>query len=91
MTWRTLKPAKDLDFRCDLCGKPADTLHFVPWVGQTEKVVFACPTHDAGGYWVELARWFDPAQAFPQHIADKDGGLESVALLEARIEELRRL
>lgn len=93
VTWRTTKPDKDLDYRCDLCGKPADTLHFIPWVGglKTEKVVFACWQHYPGGYWMELSRWFDPSERFPEHVAGKDGGEESLAMLAARLDELRRL
>jgi hypothetical protein len=94
VTWRTTKRDGDaLDIRCDLCRKPATTVHWVPWVSglKPEKVLFACVDHDPGGYWVDLSRWFDPKDSFPAHIAAKEHGDEAVAMLESRLDELRRL
>lgn len=90
-TWRTTKSTSELDFRCDHCGEKANTLHFVPWVGglDTEEVLFACPKHDPGGYWVTFTRWFDPREDFPHHVWQKQGGPEALALLEQRIDQLR--
>lgn len=91
-TWRVTTDDKDLNYRCDLCGKPADTVHFVKWITKCEEVLFACPDHDAGGYWTTLKRWFDPKERFPEHIADKGPeGLDALALLAERIDSLRKV
>lgn len=91
--WRTTKQDSELDIRCDLCRKPADTIHWVPWVGgrAPEKVLFACPDHDPGGYWLDLKRWFNPSERLQEHVAKKAKGDIAIALYEARINELRRL
>jgi hypothetical protein len=54
--WRRTRLTRDL-IRCDLCGKKADTVHFLtdgqyPGTGGADdqiEAVFACPDHDAGG------------------------------------------
>jgi hypothetical protein len=93
--WTTTTPAKDLDYRCDLCGEPADALHFVPWVMDCEEVLFSCSKHDAGGYWVEFKHWFDPEERFPRHVAQKGerddpgNGGHALFLLGVRQDALR--
>jgi hypothetical protein len=84
--------------RCDLCGKKADTVHFLtdgqyPGTGGADDqvgAVFACPDHDAGGYHVELARWFDPQEGLPEHIAEKTWGQAALAAVDRRIDQIRR-
>lgn len=90
VTWRTTKPDKELDYRCDHCGEKANTIHFVPWAGNAEHCLFACPEHDPGGYWTYLDRWLDPEEDFIQHVLDKDGGDEAIVLWDQRVDALRR-
>ncbi len=91
MTWRTTKHDRDLDYRCDLCGKAADTIHFLPGVTGCEEVLFACRDHDPGGYWVAIKEWFDGEERWVEHVMAKGGGWRSLGLLAARIDALRRL
>jgi hypothetical protein len=76
---------------CDRCGQPATTAHFVPWVNDAERVEFACPDCDPDGYWFEV----DNHTGLPtdrdalHHIAEKRDGAYAVALLCARVAELR--
>lgn len=90
VTWRSTTPDEKLDYRCDLCGAPADTLHFVPGVCGTREVLFACPKHDAGGYWIHLKRWFDPKERFVEHVMKKQNSEAGLVLLADRIDELHR-
>ena len=103
--WRVTREveAKDLHCdHCDHCGKPADSIHFVPWVVDCKKVLFVCPDHDPipEGYWVEVARWFgEPRadwyehignkQAGPDHDWKRDGGY-ALALLADRFFDIQR-
>lgn len=89
-TWTTTLPDAELPFACDRCGKPADTVHFVPWVTTCEEVLFACPGHDAGGYWVRLAELFRKPERWADHIGRKRGGATALALLDARLYALRQ-
>lgn len=79
---------------CDLCGKPANTVHFVPWVDRVGEVVFACRRHDAQGYWTELTRldsgppdWRNPSRKYTMrdHIATKEGGAYALKRLDERL------
>lgn len=96
-TWMATTAERDLDYRCDFCGEKADALHFVPWIGPegtrtaTREVLFSCPEHDAGGYWVALSRWFDPRERFDEHVERKAGGLEALALYSERVYRMRLL
>jgi hypothetical protein len=75
------------DLHCDLCGAPADTLHFVPWVTRCEQVIFACPAHCPvpEGYWVELRRWFGKNDIdWREHITEKQNGWKALCVLDAR-------
>jgi hypothetical protein len=92
-TWRTTKPDRELDFRCDCpgCDKPANTVHFLPWVTECEEVAFACTDHDPGGYWTEISTFWDPSERFPDHVAKKVGGDRALALLADRVDVLRRV
>ena len=94
ITWRSTAPTKDLDFRCDVdgCDAKANTIHFVPYVDEdVEACVFGCPDHDAGGYWTELTRWFDPKEKFIDHILQKHLGHRAIGLYEQRVDQLRIL
>lgn len=66
---------------CDECGKPANTVHFVPWAtnADCERCVFCCPDHDADGYWLPVPMK-EPSLA---HLAGK--GWKAVALLAERM------
>src|SRR5215211_7563944 len=86
---------------CTVCGRRADTLHVLPWVvprplrGE-QRVEFACPHHDPGGYWFPVREYFDgppdwrdPTRRYTirDHILDtKRLGRETVALIDAAIE-----
>jgi hypothetical protein len=93
VVWRELRPLSAELFRCDLCGDPADTLHLWPWCDRRcEAVLFACPRHDAGGYWLRLDEFLDERDEWTRHLADKvdprdpePGGL---GLLLRRLDEL---
>ncbi len=88
-TWRSTKPDSKLDYRCDLCGEPANTIHFVPWSGQCDEVLFACPDHDPGGYWLDLDRfWTNEMQDHLFH--DWERSERQIGLLGARVDEARR-
>jgi hypothetical protein len=74
--WRVTREVEKQDIRCDLCGAPADTLHFVPYVIECEQVIFACPGHAPvpEGYWLDLDRWFGPeGEQLHDHVARKGG------------------
>lgn len=95
--WRRTDLTREL-IRCDLCGKKADTVHFLtdgdyPGKGGKDdqvKAVFACPQHDAGGYHVELDRWFNPKERFPQHIGEKSWGEAALAAVNGRFSQILR-
>jgi len=84
------------DLKCDGCGKPADTIHFLDASdgsypkGGSVTVKFACPDHDFGDYWVELKRFVDPKERFPNHVAEKNWGLHGLAALRDRLYEIER-
>lgn len=96
-TWRRTELTRDL-IRCDLCGKKADTVHFVtdgqyPGTGQNDdrvEAVFACPQHDAGEYHVELDRWFDSKEGMPEHIGEKTWGRAALAAIDSRFNQMMR-
>jgi hypothetical protein len=98
--WRRTKLTRDL-IRCDLCGEKADTIHFVTdgdYPGSDGRddqveVVFGCPKHDAGGYHIELKRWFNPEEGVREHIDQKTRGQAGVAAADRRFDRLlgRRL
>lgn len=86
VAWRVTRLGKD-DFKCDLCGQRGDTFHFVPGISSPDcEVVFACPRHDAGGYWVRLVEWFDKSEFWDKHIAEKYGGREALRKLDERFD-----
>jgi hypothetical protein len=94
--WRRTELTRDL-IRCDLCGEKADTVHFLtdgqyPATGgnnENVEAVFACPQHDAGGYHVELDRWFSK-EAIPNHIAQKTWGRAALAAIDGRFDQILR-
>lgn len=77
---------------CDLCGAKADTVHFVPYIIGCHDVLFACPPHDPGGYWLTTADFDDgppdfrdPSRLYTSRshiLAKNDGWLALVLLLE---------
>jgi hypothetical protein len=95
--WRRTELTRDL-IRCDNCGKKADTVHFLTdgdYPGKGEKnddvqAVFACPKHDAGGYHVELGRWFDPKENFQTHIGQKAWGKAALGAIHTRFDQILR-
>ena len=102
-TWRRTKPDADLDYRCDLCGGLADTVHWLPYVIDATQCLFACPDHDPGGYWMNIDDLFTGPEdwRYPgsgrkytglDHVALKDDrgkGSPAVVLLYDRIEKMR--
>lgn len=94
VVWRTTGEPKVEQYRCDLCGEQADTIHFVPW-GRTkpERALFACPEHDPGGYWLPLKDWVDEAghERWIEHLDRKADGPEALALLFDRMDAMRRI
>ena len=40
------RPVEKKDLHCDHCGKPANSIDFVPYVIDCKKVLFACPDHE---------------------------------------------
>src|SRR4051794_34687040 len=96
-TWRRTELTREL-IRCDLCGKRADTVHFVtdggyPGTGSNDEeveAVFACPQHDAGGYYMDLDRWFNSKEAVPEHIAEKTWGRAALAAIGGRFDKMVR-
>jgi len=84
--------------RCDLCGRRADTVHFVtdgeyPQGDGLEarvEAIFACPAHDAGGYTADLDSWLDGSSGFAEHVADKTWGPSALAAVNGRFDELLR-
>ena len=99
VNWRRTELRRS-HIRCDLCGDEADTLHFLTEGGypkvETEgdwegvEVAFACPKHDAGGYWVHLDRWYDQAERFPDHIREKSWGAAALWAIAIREEDIQR-
>ena len=87
--WRTTAPVAELPYVCDLCGEPADSVHFLPWVTRAEHIAFACPNHDPGGYWLRLRVLFADKRAMLSHIGGKNGGDHALALLAERIDGIR--
>jgi hypothetical protein len=94
--WRSTKNPATYDYRCDAPGCPnkADTVHFWPYVTRCEKVVLACPDHDPGGYWCDIADLFDTKpHNMLDHIAKKgpgDSGGDAIAMWFDRVDEYRR-
>lgn len=93
--WKVTGSVRLEGLHCDLCGEPADSIHFVPWVMRCKAVVFACPKHSPvpEGYWVESSRWFKDAAGWEEHISrkggrdhewDDEGGFHALALLHDR-------
>lgn len=93
VSWRVTREVEAADIKCDLCGKFADTLHFVPYVIKCEHVVFACPEHCPvpEGYWVSLERWFGEDD-WTDHIGPKGNGSgwDALGLLSDRFKEIQR-
>lgn len=85
VTWRTTAPDSELDYRCDLCNEKASTIHFLPWVIRCERVLFACPKHDPGGYWTDLPL----SDRMFRHIEGKPGSTDALMHYGARIDALR--
>jgi hypothetical protein len=60
---------------CDTCGKPADTIHFLPWCvtnGRAERrLEAACRNHDPGGYWLEVKDLAERMGDWLAHLATK--------------------
>ena len=102
--WAVTRDVKPKDIRCDLCGKQADTIHFLPWVAgprECQQVAFACPGHvpEEQGYMVTVADWFAPAKrsrkghaipTTPEHIEQKINGDVALGRLDDRFREIRR-
>lgn len=87
-TWRATAPDDQLDYRCDLCGAPADTLHFLPYITSCEAVLFACPDHDPGGYWTRISRL--AGGALYEHLMGYHGIEQALGLLGERQDAIRR-
>jgi hypothetical protein len=51
---------------CDQCGQPANTIHLLNDLG---RVMAACPRHDPGGYWFELAELEADPTFWIEHLA----------------------
>jgi hypothetical protein len=92
-SWRRTGPLSVADFKCDLCGSEADTVHFWPWVVECEQVLFACSTHDPGGYWTEIGELLSDdayeVDGMAAHIMRKRDGGDTLAMFEDRVENLR--
>jgi hypothetical protein len=82
--------AKDLggdastwQLRCDHpgCHRVADSIHFLLWVVDVERIEAACAKHDPGGYWIKTAELFSQPFQILGHLAGKRGGAAK-ALLE---------
>lgn len=87
--------------KCDECGDPADTLHFVNSRGQEggvgdvrdTHVKFSCPSHTFGGYEVDFPRLLGGlggGRSFLSHIAEKTWGVFALAELRKRLSEIER-
>ncbi len=84
--------------RCGCCGERADTVHFLPWAtDDVERVEFACPRHDADGYfcdiesmWTGPADFRDPRRAYSMvhHIIDTKG-TRAIELWVRRLDNLK--
>ncbi len=93
--WQSTKPEDKLEYLCDLCGAPANTAHWLPWVvvqpEDEQTCVLACPDHDPGGYWMDLKTLFsDKPRTGLDHIGRKDRGERAVTLFAERIWEARQ-
>lgn len=54
-TWRRTSPVTPDQLKCDLCLEPANTVHWLPYADdEATQVLFACPSHDPGGYWLPV-------------------------------------
>lgn len=93
VVWRETGEPKIEQYRCDLCGEQADTIHFVPWVKTPKQALFACPEHDPGGYWFRLKEWMNEAdrKRWIEHLDGKTDGPEALALLFDRMNEMQRV
>lgn len=95
--WRRTELTRDL-IRCDLCRERADTAHFhtdggYPKVGGNDdrvEVVFACPKHDADGYWIALDDWFNPDRDVSNKIEAKTWGRAGVEAINVRFARILR-
>lgn len=84
--------------RCDLCGRRADTIHFLTdgeypqgeGLEARVEAVFACPAHDAGGYTADLDRWLDGSTGFAQRVGEQTWGPAALAAVNARFDGLLR-
>ena len=102
--WTITREIKPKEIKCDLCGKQADTIHFLPWVAgekPCEEVKFACPDHntDPQGYMITIADWFAPAKSTrsgrlmpttAEHIEQKINGWQALSVLDDRFREIKR-
>lgn len=101
-TWRLTCPPWELNITCDLCGATATTVHWWPWTagvttakGSKTQVLFACATHDPGGYWLDLKKYWTNLKkggdfTTERHVYDKDDGA-SLALFYDRLDALRTI
>jgi hypothetical protein len=72
VVWHEIVELRADLFRCDLCGEQADTVHLVPWCGvECEHVLFACPRHDPGGYWLSVCDWLADRDDWQRHLEEK--------------------
>ena len=93
ISWKVTREVVASDLKCDLCGKQADSLHFIPYVIECKQVVFACPDHCPvpEGYWVSLERWFSEPDWY-DHIGPKGNGQgwDALGLLSDRFNAIKR-
>jgi hypothetical protein len=87
VTWSYTRGTPEM-LRCDLCGEQADTIH-ICFDDDNIEVVFACPAHDPGGYWIEVQRWFAETLDWINHLGEKDWGFEAIRKLAVRLDESR--
>ena len=75
------------------CGEQADTVHFLPYVTRTERIEFACPDHDPGGYWLPLAKLNEGPDTARVHIYGKavePGHISAIFLLDGEFDRIRQ-
>jgi hypothetical protein len=71
-TWHEQVPLTADQFRCDLCGEQALTIHLVPWCTlDCEEALFACERHDPGGYWFGVSDFLDDTDRWVAHLGEK--------------------
>jgi len=85
------KPSLGIVASCS-CGKPADTIHFLPWItvrrNERQHIIAACRHHDPGGYWLRISDLNESPDRWINHLRESKSGPAHKMLLSWIVKHL---